>query len=103
VTSSIIPDISWRLSLCLLRMSVEALCGFDRRHVSNGRRWLQELQEPSVYWYLAMWEVVDTIASMWTATILAYGAIAGALILARWTLDQIRTVRNSLGQQPSRN
>jgi hypothetical protein len=52
---------------------------------------------------LAMWEVVDAIALIWTATILAYGAIAGALVLARWALDQIRIVRNSLEQQPSRN
>jgi hypothetical protein len=50
-----------------------------------------------------MWEVVDAIALIWTATILAYGAIAGALVLARWALDQIRIVRNSLEQQPSRN
>jgi hypothetical protein len=50
-----------------------------------------------------MWEVIDTIASIWTATILAYAAIAGALVLARWALDQIRTVRNSLAQQPSLN
>jgi hypothetical protein len=27
-----------------------------------------------------MWEVIDTIASIWTATILAYAAIAGALV-----------------------
>jgi hypothetical protein len=50
-----------------------------------------------------MWEVIDTIALIWTATILAYGAIAAALVLAHWALDQIRTVRDSLGQQPSRN
>jgi hypothetical protein len=50
-----------------------------------------------------MWEVVDTIALVWTTTILAYGAIAGVLVLARWALDETRTIRNSLGQQPSRN
>jgi hypothetical protein len=43
-----------------------------------------------------MWEVVDTVALIWTATILAYGAIAGVLILARCAFDQIRAVRNSL-------
>jgi hypothetical protein len=41
-----------------------------------------------------MWEVVDTIALIWTATILAYATIAGALILARWAFDQITTVEN---------
>jgi hypothetical protein len=30
----------------------------------------------------------DTIALIWTATILAYAAIAGALILARWSIRQ---------------
>jgi hypothetical protein len=43
---------------------------------------------------LAMWEVVDTIALIWTATILAYAAIAGALILARWAFDKLLQSEN---------
>jgi hypothetical protein len=39
---------------------------------------------------LAMWEAFDTVALLWTAIILAYGVIALALIVGRWTLNQIR-------------
>jgi hypothetical protein len=36
-----------------------------------------------------MW---DAVGSVWTATILAYGAIAVALIIGRWAFNRFRQV-----------
>jgi hypothetical protein len=52
---------------------------------------------------LAMREVFEAIAVIWTAMILAYGAIAVAVVLAQWARNQARTVRHPSGQKPSPN
>src|SRR5262249_36668932 len=50
---------------------------------------------------LAMREVFETIAVIWTAIILAYGATAVAVVLAHWALEQARSVRHPSGRRPS--
>jgi hypothetical protein len=50
-----------------------------------------------------MWEMFDTIAFIWTVMLLAYGAIAVALVLALWGLGQARRVRHPSEQKPYPN
>jgi hypothetical protein len=44
-----------------------------------------------------MWEALEAVALLWTATILVYAVIAAALITGRWALNRIRQAAHEGG------
>jgi hypothetical protein len=49
---------------------------------------------------LAMPEIIDDVAMIWVAAIIAYATIAAALIAMRWVLRQIEHRKGGFGAEP---